>query len=156
MLITISIVLLGLTVLCIYIAGGDGGHSKAASAAAAGDMPKLHGDGRYGVEVVSDPSCRQNLRALYPVRDTGDGETRRGVVAELRLENDASHDDGAVAVHIQEHRIGYLARPAARHLRQAIRRDGQGHRDRFLVDALVRPAADPAMGHSVMLDLPQA
>lgn len=116
-------------------------------------IARINGTGTYDTEVVGESHYAPAFEALLGSTACTDNDLTCDAI--LQLEDGNPHDPKAVAVLIDGHRVGYLARAMARDFRAALVRDGVGGRTQYAVGARVYAGGSERM-YSVQLDLPQA
>jgi|GEM_PF-5495846 len=95
--------------------------SKLTAGSDSGQVMRLGGgDGTFGMEVVGESHYLAALRSI-----AGRGEVRHECTALLRLEDENPFDDCAVAVYIEDRKVGYLRRFNARQYRTQVGKYGK-------------------------------
>jgi hypothetical protein len=125
---------------------------KTAAPSAPGEtFAKIRGNGRFDTEVVGESYYTAAFERLCGAKAGTEEEFFGDAV--LTLEDNNPHDNQAVAVSIDGHKVGHLSRDLAREFRQALGRDGVAGRTQYAVAARVYAGGLERM-FSVSLDLP--
>jgi len=100
------------------------------------DIPLISGPGEFNIEVVGESHYSESFAKICG--DSRDCQISMTVRAHLVLEDDNEHDDQAVLITIQGHKVGYLPRPTAREFRKAVVDGDLQDYSRFECDAHIR------------------